>query len=490
MATTPTQHDMFKDFIFCEMIHDFKTDRKKRPKGEVIGSDVINYTRYSFYEDRFKAILDSGINNSSSSSYNDILHCYSDNVEDVLLRYIANTGSENLQDFIKKQVSAVGTVDTTITTRATTTNSGINSSINYIVKGIEKAKITSGTKLYDIIMSTGAGAGAGTQDKLIFLVDTGSIIRDLKKGKADLSKQAYIFNPLVTMCDPAGGLDPIDGLSTSNNKIRFATHNKQIGNTKINFTGIRLNNVYSTSEYKIEHTSSNGFFSNFDIKITYDASLKKVKQEWTYQGTNPNPTLIGVGPPKGYKYPKDQITYEWFADSKTVNLTSFPKAAKIHTFEPADILNSQPNCFNFIRQYINEKEANPPVPAIPPKNTVPGNARWTANENKIMNNETYDNRVALALALQRKRAGDWLPVSYILDYNSINTTQKLTQKNWDNSNTTAQKVHESPLQSANFNSKDMFIVTVDRPLVAYCLFRGVNVIYYMNGFGPVIFRKN
>ena len=474
MAQTPTEEEMFKEFILCEMIHDFKTDRKNRPKGEVIGADVINYTRYSFYADRFNKILDSGIPDSvktnTTSSYNDILHCSSDNVEDVLLRYIANTGSENLQDFIKKQVSASGIVATTIKTRALKGKPG--SVCVYTVNGIESNKIT-GIKLYDIIKSS------SSYDP-IFLIDTGSIIRDLKKGKADHTRNAYIFSPLVTMCDPAGGLDPIDGLSTSNNKVRFATHNNSIG--KAPFTGIRLNNVYSTSAYEISYSSQDKFFSNFDIKITYDALQKKLKQEWTYRGTNPPP--IGVGPPDGYKYPKHEITYEWFADSKTANLTSFKNALNRHTFEPANILNSQPNCFNFIRQYINAKEDNPPEPA------KPGNLRWIANENKLMNNVTFENRVALALALQRKRAGDWLPVSYILDYDSNNASQILIEKNWDNSNTTAQKEDKKKLPSNTFKSQDMFIVTLDRPLVAYCLFRGVNVIYYMNGFGPVIFRKN
>ena len=478
MAQTPTEEEMFKEFILCEMIHDFKTDRKKRPKGEVIGADVINYTRYSFYADRFNDILDSGIPDSvklnTTSSYNDILHCSSDNVEDVLLRYIANTGSENLQDFIKKKVKvASGIVDTTIITRATKIKQGFD----YTVMGIESSKIT-GAKLYDIIQST----STHTPGNPIFLIDTGSIIRDLKKGNANANKEAYIFSPLVTMCDPAGGLDPIDGLSTSNNKVRFAIHNKPIGNAS--FTGIRLNNVYSTSNYDIP-SSPNSFFSNFDISITYDALQKKLKQEWFYKGTDPS--YIGVGPPGGYKYPKTDITYEWFADSKTANLTSFSNMLNSHTFQPANILNSQPNCFNFIRQYINGKEANPPVPAIPPKNMNSGNPRWIANENKLMNTETFDNRVALALALQRKRAGDHLPVSYILDYDKIKQSQTLIEKNWDNM---AQKEVTNKLSSNTFNSKDMFIVTLDRPLVAYCLFRGVNVIYYMNGFGPVIFRRS
>jgi hypothetical protein len=477
MTTIPAEDDMLKDFIFCEMIHDFKTERKKRPKGEVIGADVINYARYSFYEDRFSKILNSGIDTTSISSYNDVLHCSSDNVEDVLLRYIANTGSENLQDFIKKQVKASGIVDTQITTRATTTN---KAGFIYNVMGIEKNKITSGKKLYDIIMSKSSTTGA--QGKPIFLLDTGNIIRDLKKGKAEPTIEAYIFSPLVTMSDPAGGLDPIDGLSTSNNKIRFATSNNQIGKTKTNFTGIRLNNVYSTSDYTVNHGSH--FFSNFEIKISYDYSVKKVKQKWTYNGP------IGVGPPHGYKYQKNAITYEWYADSKTVNKTSFPNTLYSHTFEPADILNSQPNCFNFIRQYINEIE-NPkkPVPAIPPKIGYPGNSRWLQNHNRIMHHDVDDNRVALALALQRKRAGDWLPVSYILDYDTIKQGQSLTQKNWDNSAPKAQKVAETKFVSSSFAAKDMYIVTIDRPLVAYCLFRGVNVIYYMNNFGPVVFKR-
>lgn len=456
--------DMLKEFIFCEMIHDFKTDRMKRPQGHVIGADVINFKRYSCYADKFNQILDSGVTTAQTSApYNSILNCSSDNVEDTLLSYIANTSPLNLQDFINSKIALNGTVTATqITTNVT--------NHKYNIRGIRKDKIVSGSNLLTII-------GNNTP---IFLIDTGSIIRDLKKGKADTTKQAYIFSPLVTMCDSAGGFDPIDGINTSKNKIRFANDKGTIGKTL--FTGIILNNVYSTSDYTISpatpHTS-NEFFSKFTINIKYNPSTKKIIQTWT-NGTD----TFGTGPPAGYNYPQNFITYEWYEDNKNTSVTSkksFAATVTAHTFEPPDILNSQPNCFNFIRKYINGPEKTPPVAA------KPTNQRWLENEARLMSNTTFNNRVALALALQRKRAGDWLPVSYILDYDSNNAAIKLTQQNWD---TTNKKIITAPLPSANFKSIDMYIVTEDRPLVAYCLFRGVNVIYYMNGFGPVIFRKN
>jgi hypothetical protein len=472
MAVNLDMHNMFKEFIFCEMIHDFKTDRKKRPQGHIIGADVINFKRYNSYDVTFNEIMDSGITvKSSSSSYNDILQCSSDNVEDTLLQYIANTKPLTLQDFIKNKVNGNGRVSTTIKTNVT--------DYNYNIDGIEKDKIKSGSDLHHIVC-----VGTSTI-KPIFLVDTGGIIKDLKKGMATPKKEAYIFSPLVTMCDSAGGLDPIDGINVAINKIRFANAAGQIGNTL--FTGIKLNNVYSTSEYTISGGNAtnlnNIFFSNFDITITYDPTNKKVKQEW--RGTQP----IGSGPPPlpiGNKYQQNHITYEWYESSNkhsTLCKKSFPANETSHTFEPADILNSQPNCFHFIRQYINGPEKIPPEPAIP------NNQRWKENESKLLSTVTYNNFRALALALQRKRAGDWLPVSYILDYDSHKkVTNKiiLTQQNWDTNN---KKVITTTLSSMSFQSKDMYIVTEDRPLVAYCLFRGVNVIYYMNGFGPVVFKR-
>jgi hypothetical protein len=471
MAANLDMHNMFKEFIFCEMIHDFKTDRKKRPQGHIIGADVINFKRYNSYDVTFNEIMDSGITvESSSSSYNDILQCSSDNVEDTLLQYIANTKPLTLQDFIKNKVNGNGRVSTTIKTNVT--------GYNYNIEGIEKDKIKSGSDLHNIVCGTSIC-------KPIFLVDTGGIIKDLKKGKATPTKEAYIFSPLVTMCDSAGGLDPIDGINVAINKIRFANAAGQIGNTL--FTGIKLNNVYSTSEYTINAVNAtnlnNIFFSNFNITITYNPTNKKVKQEWS--GTQ----LIGLSPPPppiGNNYQQNHITYEWYESSNTHSTLckkSFPASETSHTFEPANILNSQPNCFHFIRQYINGPEKIPPEPAIP------NNQRWKENESKLLSTVTYNNFRALALALQRKRAGDWLPVSYILDYDSYKTvTNKiiLTQQNWD---TKSKKVITTTLPSTSFQSKDMYIVTEDRPLVAYCLFRGVNVVYYMNGFGPVVFKR-
>jgi hypothetical protein len=472
MAVNLDMHNMFKEFIFCEMIHDFKTDRKKRPQGHIIGADVINFKRYNSYDVTFNEIMDSGITVvSSSSSYNDILQCSSDNVEDTLLQYIANTKPLTLQDFIKNKVNGNGRVSTTITTNVT--------GYNYNVEGIEKDKIQSGSDLHNIV------CGGTSTHKPIFLVDTGGIIKDLKKGMATPNKEAYIFSPLVTMCDSAGGLDPIDGINVAINKIRFANAAGQIGNTL--FTGIKLNNVYSTSEYTISGGNAtnlkNIFFSDFNIKITYNPSNKKVKQEW--RGTQP----IGSGPPPppiGNNYQPNHITYEWYEGSNkhsTLCKKSFPANETSHTFEPAVILNSQPNCFHFIRQYINGPEKIPPEPAIP------NNQRWKENESKLLSTITYNNFRALALALQRKRAGDWLPVSYILDYDSGKAVPNkiiLTQQNWDTKN---KEVITNTLSSMSFESKDMYIVTEDRPLVAYCLFRGVNVVYYMNGFGPVVFKR-
>lgn len=476
MATNLDMHNMFKEFIFCEMIHDFKTDRKKRPQGHIIGADVINFKRYNSYDVTFNEIMDSGITAVlASSSYNDILQCSSDNVEDTLLQYIANTKPLNLQDFIKNKVNGNGRVSTTITTNVT--------GYTYKIEGIEKNKIKSGSDLHDIVCG-------GSTCKPIYLVDTGGIIKDLKKGKATPNKEAYIFSPLVTMCDSAGGLDPIDGINVAINKIRFANAAGQIGKTV--FTGIKLNNVYSTSEYTINAGNAtnfnNIFFSDFNIRITYDPLNKKVKQEWS--GSGQQPKSIGSGPPPppiGNKYQQGYITYEWYEGSNkhsTLCKKSFLATQTTHTFEPADILNSQSNCFHFIRQYINGPEKIPPEPAIP------NNPRWKENESKLLSTTTYNNFRALALALQRKRAGDWLPVSYILDYDNTAKTAPnniiLTQQNWDTKN---KKVITATLPSTSFQSKDMYIVTEDRPLVAYCLFRGVNVVYYMNGFGPVVFKR-
>ena len=74
--------------------------------------------------------------------------------------------------------------------------------------------------------------------------------------------------------------------------------------------------------------------------------------------------------------------------------------------------------------------------------------------------------------IQAKRSGDWLPVSYILQYPSLIKTGLRTYTDPSNQ---ASIVNFSP--TAQFIPANMYIVTIDQPLVAYALYSGVNVIF-------------
>ena len=79
----------------------------------------------------------------------------------------------------------------------------------------------------------------------------------------------------------------------------------------------------------------------------------------------------------------------------------------------------------------------------------------------------------LNIEFQSKRSGDWLPVIYILQYAPArnNTIKLITYKEPE----IKEQIQDNRLDY--FYKENMYILTVDTPLVAFTLYCGINVLY-------------
>jgi len=84
------------------------------------------------------------------------------------------------------------------------------------------------------------------------------------------------------------------------------------------------------------------------------------------------------------------------------------------------------------------------------------------------------NREIFNSEIQSKRSGDWLPVIYILNYNSASAQLKT----YSNPIVPTQISFTAP---STFEPTNMYIVTNDTPLVAFALYSGVNIILINDG---------
>ena len=75
------------------------------------------------------------------------------------------------------------------------------------------------------------------------------------------------------------------------------------------------------------------------------------------------------------------------------------------------------------------------------------------------------------IELQAKRSGDWLPVLFILNYEARHNANLITFTD------PSDPVPLPQIYNECFTKNNMYILTIDTPLVSYALYSGVNVLY-------------
>jgi len=221
---------------------------------------------------------------------------------------------------------------------------------------------------------------------------------------------------------------PLVVLADSASKANI-TNRKKMEPYFDNPDGVELINVVDEDPFKAPMFNLNsqiyaGFFSNFSIN-TY-MNNKKIEQTWS------NLQNQGRG------------------------ITSVKRS-------PANELNNKSHTFKRITQWINSK---------PPQTEQKNKA---ALSNLGQNNpEAKKNSELFNVEIQSKRSGDWLPVIYILNYDDLNPTLYTYNDPDDVSELSKYEKNEF------FRKDNMYILTVDTPLVAYSLYCGVNLLYITN----------
>jgi hypothetical protein len=260
----------------------------------------------------------------------------------------------------------------------------------------------------------------------ILLIDTdGGITKYLKTGNSGgANRQVYIFSPVVVRADSAPKMNLTSKKSLTDN---FSDPDG------IQFINVMDNEPFTTTVAS-DIKTSDGFFSKYEIK-SYESG-ENINQEWS------GFSKIGTGTGS------DKVLIR------------------------ADVNNT--NNRNNIAKKID--------PLINVGNNEISGPSNMAKMDKT-NIEAAKNREIFNSEIQSKRSGDWLPVLYILKYTTDKDKDLKTYTNPIDPKTKA------PFTApATFNKNNMYIVTIDQPLVAYALYSGVNVIY-IDGKGNFIKLK-
>ena len=252
----------------------------------------------------------------------------------------------------------------------------------------------------------------------VILADTYSWVYGmLKQGQNGGDRKIYIYNPLVVLADSASKVNIND--------------EKKMKRYFDNPDGIKLINVVDEQPFKAPKFDINdggqyfnkfGFFSNFSI-ITSLNENKKIQQTWSN------------------------------LENQGANITSVTRC-------PAGELNNKSHTFNRMTQIINAQTNQT-------ENTNTAAANRIAENNPDANKK----RELFNIELQSKRSGDWLPVIYILNFDK-------QAPNLITFYDPANKNELSRLEKDNFfNKQNMYVLTVDTPLVAFGLYCGINMLY-------------
>jgi hypothetical protein len=262
------------------------------------------------------------------------------------------------------------------------------------------------------------GHFSGT-DSPVILADTFSwVYRVFKRGNPS-NKNIYIYNPLVVIADSASKANISD--------------KKEMYEYFVDSNGVKLINVIDNSQFEAplfnNVTDKTGFFSNYRVTTelnNYDENAvkgKDIKQTWS------------------------NLNFQGQGQGNIIRI-------------PANKLNNKTNTFKRMTNWIN----NTTTP------TVISNAAALSNLNK---NDPINKKIRelFNVELQSKRSGDWLPVIYILNYNPNNVKLK-TYNDPDNIENL-----DNNIKQKFFKKDNMYILTLDTPLVAFSLYCGVNVLY-------------
>jgi len=311
--------------------------------------------------------------------------------------------------------------------KANIKNNTLNDKVIIISNGFEyKVKITSKTEINESSPGTFDDSECGIKlfDNLfdttitptpILLIDVDmGITKYLKTGNnGTTARKVYMFSPVVVRADSATKMNLTD---TKSLKTNF-----------LNTSGIDLINVIDIADFSTAaattNTKSDDFFSKYTIK-SYENG-EKIDQDWS------GFSKIGTG----------------------------SGANKVLTRSDVNKTNNRTNVAKKIDPIIN---ISPGTDVTGPNNMIATTAIAEKNR-EIFNSE-----------IQSKRSGDWLPVIYILNYNSASAQLKT----YSNPIVPTQISFTAP---STFEPTNMYIVTNDTPLVAFALYSGVNIILINDG---------
>lgn len=436
---------LLKDFILLEMLHDYKEIRGTKGKN----ARVINTYRYKYKhkslpvpnKENFDAILNIGIPNSfkppdSSYNYNETAdRMFTTNEpETTMLSYMTGMSSKTtIQSFMNLKVlkdpSGVGKWNFTCpisdnhynVTAVARTDEGVEFANNLFEKN-------------PVILT----------DTMVWVWST------FKSGPKPTAKnkvqKIYCFSPLPVRADSASKAECINYKDIKTRKPYSWFENVNQNNNGIPLVNIISNKTY-TSEF-LPVNSEHGFFSKYKITTEinpYDDKL--IIQKWS-----------------GLNYAGDQ----------TPNSTN--RTVKINN---AHDENSQPKTFSVINNLINDKNNKGTFDLLENDkilNKLVNGSGAGAGAGAAINNKDAINIEIVSLALQRKRSGDWLPVHYIRDFKlSDEKLQDFSLKE-DESDLLRTELNDEDKEEY-FTKENMYILTNDRPLVAYCILCGVNVLF-------------
>ena len=263
-------------------------------------------------------------------------------------------------------------------------------------------------------------------DTPVILADTYSWTYGLfKKGPGTDQNgerpKIYIYSPLVVLADSASKVN-----ITDKKKMKCYFDNED---------GVELINVIDEARFEAPKFTIDypGFFSNF--KVTTYSKNGDIEQEWgdlKFQGNNIKSVLRF----------------------------------------PAGELNNKRNTFNRMTQLMNSKPPQTEKSNLDVINKISqiGKPGQSATEEIAKQRKIVE---LLNIEFQSKRSGDWLPVIYILQYAPArnNTIKLITYKEPE----IKEQIQDNRLDY--FYKENMYILTVDTPLVAFTLYCGINVLY-------------